>query len=62
MYTFLFPKTQLAIIDDRITINFLNKKTGKKNLETSFLLDSNKNHTNQIRKANDFIDVDVCNS
>ena len=59
---FLFPKTQLAIIDDRITINFLNKKTGKKNLETSFLLDSNKNHTNQIRKANDFIDVDVCNS
>merc|ERR1712023_130141 len=57
---FLFPRTQLAITDDKITINFLNKKTGKKNLETSFLLDSNKNHTNQIRKTNDFIDVDVC--
>ena len=54
---FLFPKVQLAINDDRITINFLNKKTEKKNLETSFLLNPNKNHTNQMQKTKDFIDV-----
>ena len=54
---FLFPKTQFSITDDRITINFLNKKTSKRNSETSFLLNSNTNHTKQTTKVNDFIDV-----
>ena len=58
---FLFPKTQLTITDDRITINFLNRKTGKKNLETSFFLNSNTNHTSQTKMANDFIDIHPCN-